>query len=301
MPRRLEKALNAHDVEAVVDCFAENYVCEFPLHPARNFIGNAQVRANWSAIFARLPDLRARLMSHSVDGDTVWTDWEIHGTGADGVAQAMAGVAIFYVVNDRAASARFYLDSVDRSIGSTQTNGAIQRGSNAATGRMTTKDGAQAIAWLGGSIHHILLDASATEGRLSVFRSSMRNGAASPVHIHDKEDETIHVLSGTAIFWAGSDRWELGPGDTVFLPLRLPHAYIITSEVTEIITVCNPAGTEELFRSVGWDLAKPMPNGWHVDMSALASACRATGQRVLGPPLTAGDAMPQAYLERAET
>ena len=164
-------------------------------------------------------------------------------------------------------------------------------------GRMTPQSGAQAVSWLGGSVHHILLDAAATEGRLSVFRSTMHAPAAAPVYVHDHEDETVHVLSGTAVFWAGADRWDLGPGDTVFLPLGLPHAYVITSEAAEIITVCNPGGTEELFRAAGWDLSEPMPDGWQVDMDVLAAAGRATGQRVLGPPLAAGDAMPETYLK----
>ncbi|MGH3798419.1 MAG: cupin domain-containing protein, partial [Pseudonocardiaceae bacterium] len=123
----------------------------------------------------------------------------------------------------------------------------------------------QQIAWVGGSVHHVVLDADATDGRLAAFRSSMSGGAASPVHVHDHEDETVFVLSGSGIFWAGDERWELGSGDTAFLPRGVPHAYLFTSETVDILTVCNPAGTEALFRVAGWDLKDPQPEDWAVD------------------------------------
>jgi len=44
------------------------------------------VRRNWSQIFAGVPDLRARLPRMTVDGDTVWTEWDIAGTRRDGPA-----------------------------------------------------------------------------------------------------------------------------------------------------------------------------------------------------------------------
>lgn len=160
------------------------------------------------------------------------------------------------------------------------------------------RDGAlQSIAWLGGSVHHVVLDAAATDGGLAVFRSSMRAGTASPVHVHEREDETVLVLAGSGTFWAGDQRWELGSGDTAFLPRGLPHTYAFTSETVEIITICNPAGMEEFFRAAGWDLSSPQPEDWAVDMAELQSAADARGQRVLGPPLGPGDTMPAAYLD----
>jgi ketosteroid isomerase-like protein len=50
-------AINAHDLEAMVALFAEDYVNEWPAHPQRGFRGNEQVRRNWGQIFAGVPDL----------------------------------------------------------------------------------------------------------------------------------------------------------------------------------------------------------------------------------------------------
>src|SRR5205085_8267529 len=58
---RLQAAMNAHDVDAFVACFAEDYDSVQPAHPDRAFRGREQVRANWSEVFAGVPDLRAGL------------------------------------------------------------------------------------------------------------------------------------------------------------------------------------------------------------------------------------------------
>jgi quercetin dioxygenase-like cupin family protein len=155
----------------------------------------------------------------------------------------------------------------------------------------------QQIAWLGGSVHRVVLDAAATENRLAMFHSTMRGGAASPVHVHDREDETVFVLRGEGVFWAGDQRWQLQSGDTAFLPRGVPHTYMLTSDEAELLTVCNPAGMEEFFRAVGWDLSDPQPQDWAVDVETMRAAAQACGQRILGPPLAASDVMPAGYLE----
>ncbi len=83
---RLLAGINAHDLEAMVALFADDYVNEWPAHPQRGFRGSQQVRRNWGQIFAGVPDLRARLPRMTVDGDTVWTEWDIAGTRRDGPA-----------------------------------------------------------------------------------------------------------------------------------------------------------------------------------------------------------------------
>ena len=115
--RQPEAAINAHDLEAMVALFAEDYVNEWPAHPQRGFRGNEQVRRNWSQIFAGVPDLRARLLRMTVDGDTVWTEWDMSGTRRDGAAHLMRGVSIFGVSQGRLAWVRFYLEPVEENSG----------------------------------------------------------------------------------------------------------------------------------------------------------------------------------------
>jgi ketosteroid isomerase-like protein len=124
MLHRLERATNDHDLEALADCFTPDYRNETPTHPARSFRGREQVRSNWRQIFAGVPDLQARVLGHSVDGPTVWSEWEMSGTRRDGAAHLMRGVVIFEVDDERATAARFYLEPVDQ--GNADVNAAVQ-------------------------------------------------------------------------------------------------------------------------------------------------------------------------------
>ena len=109
---RLLGATNAHDLDALVACFAEDYANETPAHPERGFVGREQVRRNWEQIFAGVPDVAATVLRRSTEGDTVWSEWEMSGTRRDGAAHLMRGVILFGVSNGQASWARFYLEPV---------------------------------------------------------------------------------------------------------------------------------------------------------------------------------------------
>jgi mannose-6-phosphate isomerase-like protein (cupin superfamily) len=161
-----------------------------------------------------------------------------------------------------------------------------------------TTDDYQRIEWIGGGVLDILLDAAATGGRLGVVRATLPSSAASPVHVHEREDEVHIVLSGAGIFWAGDKRYEVGAGGLAYLPRGVPHAYRLTADC-DILTLSTPAGVEQFFRDAGWDVSRPKPDGWALTPAVLAAAGAAAGQRILGPPLGEGDAMPASYLQGA--
>ena len=109
----LARAMNAHDIEAFVSLFSEEYDSEQPAHPDRRFRGRDQVRANWSAVFSGVPDFRAELVASAVDSDIAWTEWRWHGTHADGSRLEMAGVIVMGVRDASIAWARLYVEPVD--------------------------------------------------------------------------------------------------------------------------------------------------------------------------------------------
>jgi ketosteroid isomerase-like protein len=110
---RLRRGVNRHDLEAVVACFTSGYRNETPVHPARGFSGQEQVRRNWQQIFALVPDVTAEVVRQTVDGETVWSEWEHRGTRPDGSPHLMRGVVIFGMSGGLADWARFYLEPVD--------------------------------------------------------------------------------------------------------------------------------------------------------------------------------------------
>jgi ketosteroid isomerase-like protein len=128
---RLVMATNDHDIDALVDCFAAEYVNETPAHPQRGFRGRDQIRRNWTTIFAGVPDITTRVVASIDDGHNVWTEWEMSGTRGDGAPHAMAGVIIFGVSDNRIVSARFYLEPVEQTSG--DVNAAVERALKAPT------------------------------------------------------------------------------------------------------------------------------------------------------------------------
>jgi ketosteroid isomerase-like protein len=111
---RLRKAMNAHDLEAHVACFLEDYRSEQPVHPARTFTGREQVRENWSKLYQSVPDFRAELLRLAVVGDTEWGEWIWRGTKEDGTPLEERGVTIVGIRDSRIAWGRLYLEETER-------------------------------------------------------------------------------------------------------------------------------------------------------------------------------------------
>jgi ketosteroid isomerase-like protein len=107
---RYSAAMNAHDLEALLDCFDVDYESVQPLNPDRNFRGRDTVRERWTAIFRNVPDFRAELRRSAADGDEEWGEWRWGGTRADGSAIDVRGVTIVGVRDGRIAWGRFYLE-----------------------------------------------------------------------------------------------------------------------------------------------------------------------------------------------
>jgi hypothetical protein len=122
---RLRDATNAHDVDAIVACFAADYRNETPAHPARGFVGRDQVRRNWVQILAAIPDLSCAIVGSAIADDTVWTEWEHRGTRADGSVHLLRGVITLTVTGDVISSARFFLEPVD--FGDEGVDATVQR------------------------------------------------------------------------------------------------------------------------------------------------------------------------------
>jgi ketosteroid isomerase-like protein len=125
MVQRLVQATNAHDLDAMVDCFTVDYRNQTPAHPAQGFVGREQVRKNWEQIFRFVPDISVRVLGCRSDGDMVWSEWEMAGTRRDGSAHLMTGVILFGVREGQASWARFYLEPVEAA--GVDVNGAVRQ------------------------------------------------------------------------------------------------------------------------------------------------------------------------------
>lgn len=110
--QRLMEAINGHDLGALVACFTPEYQSEFPVHPDRAFRRRDRGRANWSAIFTSVPDIRAEVLRSSTDDDSAWAEWDWTGTQASGTSFLHRGVTLQGVQQGRIVRARLYMEPV---------------------------------------------------------------------------------------------------------------------------------------------------------------------------------------------
>ena len=111
---RLADAMNRHDAAGMAACFSVDYRSEQPAHPNRAFSVGSQVEANWSQMFARVPDVRCEAVADTDDGSTAWTEWRWTGTNTDGTPFDVAGVTIFRMADDgRIAAGHLYMEPVE--------------------------------------------------------------------------------------------------------------------------------------------------------------------------------------------
>ena len=139
---RIRQATDAHDLEALVDCFAVDVVSEQPVHPERSFRGRDQIRQNWGRIFGAVPDLRAQLLRSAEAGATAWAEWEWTGTRVDGAPHLMRGVTIIEASEGRVALTRFYMEPV--AMDGLDVRAAIERTVGSASPAATTPSAASA-------------------------------------------------------------------------------------------------------------------------------------------------------------
>lgn len=110
---RLQRALNAHDVDALADCFDPLYMGEEPAHPDRAFRGRERIRTTWSSTFQRLPNFTAKILRAAVERDTAWTEWQWKGTQSDKKRVEMRGVTILAVRDNRIVWGRLFMEPVE--------------------------------------------------------------------------------------------------------------------------------------------------------------------------------------------
>jgi ketosteroid isomerase-like protein len=109
---KMEAAINAHDIDTFVNCFAPDFVGEQPVHPERNFTGAEQVRKNWTALFAQVPDLQAKLITHTIADELGWSEWHWQGNHTNGTELDMRGVVVVGLRKNTIAWARLCMEQL---------------------------------------------------------------------------------------------------------------------------------------------------------------------------------------------
>lgn len=94
-----------------------------------------------------------------------------------------------------------------------------------------------------GSRVKVLMSGEDTGGQFCMLEFQSPPGRSTPLHSHDREEETIHMLTGYLDVTLGSEHITLGPGDTLLIPRHVAHRLSTqAAEGADYIVVCTPAG-----------------------------------------------------------
>lgn len=90
-------AFNRHDLDAIMDFFAEDCVLEMPRGPdpwGTRYTGKQQVREGLQSRFAGLPDVHYAEDRHFVSGNVGVSQWTLTGTMRDGARVEVRGLDV---------------------------------------------------------------------------------------------------------------------------------------------------------------------------------------------------------------
>ncbi|HEX7358074.1 MAG TPA: cupin domain-containing protein [Ignavibacteriaceae bacterium] len=121
-----------------------------------------------------------------------------------------------------------------------------------------------------------------TDGALAVFeQNGFTPKGGPPLHIHLYQDEMFYIVEGEYKFQVGDDIHFMKQGDTIFLPKKVPHAFIQLTETGKVIVTYQPAGKMEDFFKITDSWTSPPTK------EDIIKVFEDNEMQVVGPPLTA--------------
>lgn len=143
---------------------------------------------------------------------------------------------------------------------------------------LTQSDGA--LQWLGVT-YKTILDREQTGGAMSIVDSLSPVGSGPPRHIHQNEDETFVMITGTCRIWIEGKERLAGPGESVFIPRGKEHTFkVVGDQPSRHLVILTPGGFEGFFTEMAAGQFQ-IP----ADMAAIEDSARRHNLTFTGPPL----------------
>ena len=128
--------------------------------------------------------------------------------------------------------------------------------------------------------------AEETDGSFILVEDRMSLGKMTPLHTHPNQDETLIVLEGEILLFAEGKENRVGPRGVAVALRGVPHAFMVTSQSTLILTLQTPGSGEAFYR----DASEPSTDDADVGRPPDLDRLRTAAQRhpdtieILGPP-----------------
>lgn len=117
--KAIADAFNAHDLDAIMEFFADDCSLDMPRGPdpwGKRFVGKAAVREGLAIRFKGLPDVHYSDDRHWVSGNMGVSEWLLQGTTPDGVHIQVRGCDHWEFRDGKVIRKDSYWKIVDKSL-----------------------------------------------------------------------------------------------------------------------------------------------------------------------------------------
>ena len=121
-----------------------------------------------------------------------------------------------------------------------------------------------------------------TGGAFDYFLVDVAAHGGPPLHVHHRQEETLHVLSGRFKVRVADEEHVLDPGGFAFMPSGLPHAFVnLANQPAEVVVVYTPGGGHRFYEELG-----PLTRTGSPDPTEIPACFERHDMSLLGPPLS---------------
>jgi quercetin dioxygenase-like cupin family protein len=127
-----------------------------------------------------------------------------------------------------------------------------------------------------------------TGGEFSLIGATMPPGGDGGLHLHTREDESVHLLEGCLEVTIGEETFIMKAGQTYFAPRDIPHRLRNTSNSPVRALLINTPGTFDKFvQMAGTPVSQDASTPGFPDpdqMQRLLALAEEFGVKILAPP-----------------
>lgn len=160
-----------------------------------------------------------------------------------------------------------------------QENDQPQKGFKVEAGR----DRFQEELHIMGGQFNCIVSSKDTNGDFCAYDTFRSEKGGPAFHLHHSQDEWFYNIRGEFIVQVGEDKFNLRPGDSLFAPRKIPHAFAkINDGEAQMLVLFQPAGSMEDFFKQMSKLGNNIPRDQE---HLLKDLWHNHGMEVVGPPL----------------
>jgi mannose-6-phosphate isomerase-like protein (cupin superfamily) len=89
--------------------------------------------------------------------------------------------------------------------------------------KISTNDIEPYVTKDGSLIREIIRPSRLEDARMSLAEATLKEGCSTFLHIHRTSEEIYHILSGKGAMTLGDEKFDVEPGDSIFIMPGTPH------------------------------------------------------------------------------